>query len=153
MCIIMYNYNDIIIYIWNLESWYWWTYLQGSNGDADIENRFMDKSHLVKAMFFPVVMYGCESWSIKKAKHWIIDAFKLWCWRRLLRVPWTVRRIQPVRPKGNQSWICIGRTDAEAEAPILWPPDRKGWLIGEQHPNAGKVGSKKGQQRMKWLDR
>ena len=62
------------------------------------------KVHLVKAMVFPVVMYGCESWTIKKVGHQIIDAFELWCWRRLLRVPWTVRRSnQSVHPKGNQS--------------------------------------------------
>ena len=78
--------------------------------------------HLIKAMVFPVVMYGGESWIRKKAEHWRIDAFKLCCWRRLLRVPWTTRR-------SNQSvlkainWIFIGRT--EAAAPILWPPDVK----------------------------
>jgi len=58
---------------------------------------------LVKAMVFPVVMYGCESWTIKKTEHQRIDAFELWCWRRLLRVPWTAKEIQPVHPKGNQS--------------------------------------------------
>ena len=169
------------------------------------------KVHLVKAMVFPVVMYGCESWTIKKAEHWRIDAFELWCWRRLLKVPWSAIRSNPlqysclenpmdggawkavvhavaegrmrlsiftftfhlhalekemaahsgvlawripgtgepggllsvgshrvgndwsdlaavavvVHPKGNQSWIFIGRTDAEAETPILWPPDVK----------------------------
>ena len=67
------------------------------------------KVHLVKAMNFPVVMYGCESWTIKKAEHQRIDAFDLWCWRRLLRVPWTCKEIKPVHPKGNQSWILIGR--------------------------------------------
>ena len=72
------------------------------------------KVRLVKAMVFPVVMYGCESWTIKKAEHQRIDAFKLWCWRRLLRVPWTARRSK-VHPKGNQSWVFIGRTDVEAE--------------------------------------
>ena len=72
---------------------------------------------IVKAMVFPVVMYGCESWTITKAEHQRTDAFKLWCWRRLLRVPWT-KEIKPVNPKGNQPWIFIGRTDAEAEAPI-----------------------------------
>ena len=83
---------------------------------------------LINAMLFPVVMYGCESWTIKKANHPRTDAFELWCWRRLLRVPWTARRskeIQPVHPKGDQSWVFIGRTDVEAEAPILWPPDVK----------------------------
>ena len=59
--------------------------------------------HLVKAMVFPVVLYGCDSWTIKKAEHQKIDAFELWCWRRLLRVPWTARQIKPVNPKGNQS--------------------------------------------------
>ena len=90
------------------------------------------KVHLIKATVFPVVMHGCESWTIKKVEHWRIDAFELWCWRRLLRVPWTARRstlaVHPrksVLPKGNQSWILIGRTDTEAEAPILWPPDVK----------------------------
>ena len=81
--------------------------------------------HLVKAMVFPEVMYGCDSWSIKKAKHQRIDAFELWCWRRLLRVPLDCKEIQPVHPKGNQSCIFIGRTNVEAETPILWPPDAK----------------------------
>ena len=72
---------------------------------------------IVKAMVFPVVMYGCESWTITKAEHQRTDAFKLWCWRRLLRVPWT-KEIKPVNPKGNQPWIFIGSTEAEAEAPI-----------------------------------
>ena len=77
---------------------------------------------LVKAMVFPVVMYGCESWIVKKAECQRIDVFELWCWRRLLRVPW-FREVQPVIPKRDQSWVFIGRTDAEAETPILWPPD------------------------------
>ena len=82
------------------------------------------KVHLVKAMVFPVVMYGCETWTIKKAERQRTDAFEVWCWRRLLRVPWTARR-------SNQSILkeiipeYIGRTDAKAEAPILWPPDTK----------------------------
>ena len=80
------------------------------------------KVHLVKAMVFPLVMYRCESWTIKKAEYQRIDAFELWCWRRLLRVPWLdCKEIQPVLPKGDQSWVFIGRTDAEAETPILWP--------------------------------
>ena len=74
---------------------------------------------LVKAMVFPVVMYGCESWTMKKAEHQRIDAFELWCWRRLLRVPWDFKEIQPVHPKGDQSRLFIRRTDAET--PILWP--------------------------------
>ena len=88
-----------------------------------------------KAMFFSVVMYGCESWTIKKAECRRIDAFELWCWRRLLRGPLDCKEIKPVNPKGNQSWIFIGRTDAEA--PVLWPPDGKNWLTGKD-PDAGK---------------
>ena len=78
----------------------------------------------------------------------------MWCWRRLLRVPWTAKEIQPVRPKGDQSWIFIGRTDAEAETPVLWPPDVKNWLIWKD-PDAGKNWGQKesrGWQRMRWLD-
>ena len=84
----------------------------------------LTKVHLVKAMVFPVVMYGCESWTIKKAEGRRIDAFELWCWRRLLRVPWTARRSNQFILK-DQSWVFIGRTDFEAETPILWPPDVK----------------------------
>ena len=69
---------------------------------------------LVKAMVFPVVMYGCESWTVKKAECQRIDASELWCWRRLLS-PLDCKEIQPVHPKGDQSWVFIGRTDAEAE--------------------------------------
>ena len=100
------------------------------------------KVRLVKAMVFPVVMYGCESWTVKKAEHWRIDAFELWCWRRFVRVPWAAKRssqsiLKEINPEGNQSWIFIGRTDAEVEPPILWPPDVKNWLIGKD-PDAGK---------------
>ena len=95
------------------------------------------KVRLVKAMVFPVVMYGYESWTIKKAEHRRIDSFELWYWRRLLRFPLDCKEIQPVHPKGNKSWIFTGRTDAEAEAPILWPPDMKNWFIGKD-PAAGK---------------
>ena len=96
------------------------------------------KVHLVQAMVFPVVMYECESWTIKKAECWRIDAFEVWCWRRLLRVLWTARRSsQSISQSVNQSWIFIGRTDAEAETPILWTPDAKRWLIWED-PDVGK---------------
>ena len=81
-------------------------------------------------------MYGCESWTIKKAECWRIDAFELWCWRRLLRVPWTTRRSNQSILK-DQSWVFIGRTDVEAETPLLWPPDEKSWLIGKDS-EAGK---------------
>ena len=92
------------------------------------------KVHLVKATVFPVVVYRCESWIIKKAEGQRIDAFELWCWRRLSRVQARsnledlCKEIQPVHPKANQSWIFPGRTDAEAKAPILWPPDAKSWV-------------------------
>ena len=82
-------------------------------------------------------MYGCASWTIKKAERQRIDAFELWCWRRLLKSPLDSNEIKPVNPKGNQSWIFIGRTDAEAEAPILWPPDVKNWLFAKD-PDVGK---------------
>ena len=81
------------------------------------------KVHLVKAMGFPVVMYGCESWTVKKAEHQRIEAFELWCWRRLLRVSWTARRSNQSILKKSTLNICQ-RTDV-AEAPILWPPDMK----------------------------
>ena len=64
---------------------------------------------LVKAMLFPVGMYGCESWTVKKAERRRIDAFELWCWRRLLRVPWTAREIQPVHSEGDQPWVFFGK--------------------------------------------
>ena len=100
-----------------------------TNLDSILKSRDLTlptKVRLVKAMIFPVVMYGCESWTVKKAECQRIDAFELWCWRRLLRVPWTARRSnQPVHPKGDQSWVFIGRTDVEAETPIFWPPDAK----------------------------
>ena len=96
---------------------------------------------IIKAMVFSVVMYGCESWTIKKAEHWRIDCFELWCWRRL-ESPLDCKEIQPVHPKGNQSWIFIGRTDAEAETPILMKlqhttADVKSSLIGKD-PDTGK---------------
>ena len=90
----------------------------------------------LKLWFLPVVMYGCESWTIKKAEHRRIDAFEPWCLRRVLRVPWTARRSNQ-SIKGNQFWVFIGRTVAKAEAPTLWPPDVKNWLIGKD-PDAGK---------------
>ena len=80
-----------------------------------IENRYSNRVRLVKALVFPVVMYGCESWTVKKAECQRIDAFELWCWRS----PLGCKEIQPVHCKGNQSWIFAGRTDAKAETPIL----------------------------------
>ena len=94
--------------------------------------------HLVKAMVFPVVMYGCESWTIKKAECQRIYVFELWCYvkfknkiklkkkkKKTLESPLDCKEIQPVHPKGDQSWVFIARIDVEAEAPILWPPDAK----------------------------
>ena len=93
------------------------------------------KVHLVKAMIFPVVMYGCESWTVKKAEHQRIDAFELWCWRRLLRVPWTARRPNQSILKEINPEYSFGRT--ETKAPIHWPPDAKNWVTGKD-PDAGK---------------
>ena len=102
------------------------------------------KVRLVKAMVFPVVMYGYESWTVKKAECRRIDAFELWCWRRLLRVPWTARG-------SNQSILTefTGRTDVEAETPVLWPPHVKSCLIGKDSDagrdwGAGGEGDDKG---------
>ena len=83
------------------------------------------KVHLVKAMVYPVVMYGCESWTIKQDERWRIDAFELWCWRRLLRVPWTARRsnqsiLQEISPKYLLEGLML-----KLNLPILWPPDVK----------------------------
>ena len=83
------------------------------------------KVRLVKAMVFPVVMYGCESWTVKKAERRRMDAFELWCWRRLLRVPWTARRSNQSILKEDQPWVFFGRNDAKAETPVLWPPHAK----------------------------
>ena len=97
-----------------------------TNLDSILKSRditLSTKVHLVNAMVLPVVMYGCESWSVKKAECQRLDAFELWCWRRLLRVPGTARRSS--QSKGDQSWVFIGRTDAKAETPILWPPYAK----------------------------
>ena len=107
--------------------------------------------HLVKVMVFPVVKYVCESWNIKKAECQRIDAFELWCWKTLESC--LDCKIQPVNPKGNQFWIFIGRTVAEAEDPILWPPDAKNWLIGK-NLMLGKIEDRRrrGRQRMRWLD-
>ena len=93
----------------------------------------LEKPTPISSMLFPVAMYRCKSWTIKKDEHRRTDAFELWCWRS----PLDCKEIQIVHPKGNQSWIFIGRTDAEAETPVLWPPDSKNWLIGKD-PDAGK---------------
>ena len=98
-------------------------------------------------------MYGFESWTITKAEHWRIDAFELWCWRRLLRVPLDCKKIKPVHLQGNQLWIFIGRTDAEAETPILGHLMRRANSL-EKTLMLGKIegGRRRGWQRMRWLD-
>ena len=93
------------------------------------------KFRLVKAVVFPIVMYGCENSTIKKPESQRIDAFVVLV--KTLESPLDCKEMQEVHPKGNQPWIFIGRTDAEAETPILWPPDVKNWLIGKD-PDAGK---------------
>ena len=107
----------------------------------------LTKVRLVKAMVFPVVMYGCVSWTVKKAERWKIYAFELWCWRKLLRVPWTARR-------SKQSILKkIGRTDAESETPILLPPHAKSWLVGKDPEAQSDWGwRRRGWQRIRWLD-
>ena len=98
-----------------------------TNLDSILESRDITlptKVRLVKAMVFPVVMYGCETWTVKKSERLRIDAFELWCWRRLLS-PLDCKEIQPIHPKGDQSWVFIGRTDVETETLIFWPPDGK----------------------------
>ena len=120
-----------------------------TNLDSKLKSRDITlptKVCLVKAMVFPVVMYGCESWTIKKAEHQRTDASKLWCWRRLLRVPWTARR-------SNQSILKEINPEYSLEAPLLWPPDTKRWLSGKD-PDAGKDEKQKEKrgQRLRCLD-
>ena len=113
-----------------------------TNLDSILKNKDITlptKVHLVKTMVFPVVMYGCESWTIKSNFFWTP---KNWCFctillEKTLESPLDYKEIQPVHPKGNQSWVFIGKTDVEAETPILWPPDAKSWLTGKA-PDAGK---------------
>ena len=99
-----------------------------TNLDSILKSRditLSTKVCLVKAMFFSVVMYGCESWTIKKAECRRIDPFELWYWRRLLRVPCTAGRSNQSILKEISPEYYIARTDTEAETPILWPPDAK----------------------------
>ena len=117
-----------------------------TNLDSVLKSRditLLTKVRLIKAMVFPVVVYGCERWTIKKAGCRRIDDFELWCW--------TTRRSN-LNPKGNHSWIFIGRTDAEAGTPILWPPDAKRWLIWKTLMVRKIEGRRRKRQRMRWLD-
>ena len=110
-----------------------------TNPDSILKSRDITlptKVYIVKAMVFPVVMYGCESWT-KKTKCWRIDAFELWCWRRLLRVAWTARRsnqsiLKEISPEYSLEGLML-----KLKLPILWPPNAKNWLIGKD-PDAGK---------------
>ena len=122
-----------------------------TNLDSILKSRGIASStkvHIVKAMVFPVLMYGYESWTIKKAENQRTDALELWCWRRLLRVPWTARR-------SNQSILkeINPECSLETETPILWTPDVKNWLTGKDS-DAGKDWrqEERGRQRIRWLD-
>ena len=103
-------------------------------------------------MVFPVVMYGCESWTMEswEPKNWCFWTVVL---EKTLEISLDGKEIQPVHPKGNQSWIFIGRTDVEAETPILWPPDLKSWLI-RKALMLGKIEGRRrrGPQKMRWLN-
>ena len=126
-----------------------------TNLDSTLKSRDVTlptKIRLVKAMVFPVLMYGCESWTVKKTEHRKMDAFELWCWRTL-ESPMNCREIQPVHPEGDQSWVFIGRTDAEAELQYF------GFLMRrvdslEKTLMLGGIGGRRrrGWQRMRWLD-
>ena len=107
------------------------------------------KVRLVKAVVFPVVMYGCENWIVKKAEHWRTDAFELWFWT--LESPLDCKEIQPVHSE-DQPWYFFGRNDAKAESPVLWPPHTKSWLIGKDMLRGIGDRRRRGRQRMRWLD-
>ena len=112
-----------------------------TNLDSILKIRDITLETKVKAMVFPVVMYGCENWTIKKAEHGRIDAFELWCWTFESHLD--CKEIQPVHTKGDQSWVFIGRTDVEAETPKLWPPDANRPRCWERL-NAGGEGDDRG---------
>ena len=126
-----------------------------TNLDSILKNRDITlptKVRPVKAMVFPVVMYGCESWTVKKAEHRRIDGFEMWCWRRLLRVPWTARRSNQSILK-DQPWDFFGRNDAKAETPLLWTPHVKSDSLEKTLILGGIEGRRRrGRQRMRWLD-
>ena len=111
-----------------------------TNLDSILKSRnitLSTKIRLIKAMIFPIVMYGCESWTYKES--WAPKNLCFWTvvFEKILESPLDCKEIQPVHPKGDQYWIFIGRTDAEAETPILWPSDAKNWIIGND-PDAMK---------------
>ena len=121
-----------------------------TNLDSVLKSRditLLTKVHLAKAMVFPVVMYGCESWTIKNAECQRTDDWCVWIavLEETLESPLDRKEIQLVHPKGNLPWKFSGRTDAEGETPILWPPDEKSWLIGK-HSDAGKDWAQEGKE-------
>ena len=127
-----------------------------TNQDSILKSRDITlptKVRLVKAMVFPVVMYGCESWTVKKAEHRRIDGFELWCWRRLLRVPWTARRSQPVHSEGDQPWDFFGRNDVKLKLQYFGHLMRRVDSL-EKTLMLGGIGGRrrKGRQRVRWLD-
>ena len=132
------TWNSVIFYFWGLHGDFSHEVKRGlllgrkdmTNLDSILKSRELALStniHLVKAMVFPVVMYGCQSWTVKKAESWRIDAFELWHWRRLLKVPWTPRRSNQSILK-EISPVYFGRNDAKAETPVLCPPLAKNLL-------------------------
>ena len=122
-----------------------------TNLDRVLKNRDITlptKVCIVKAIVFPAVTYRCENWSVKKAE---LQCFWTVVLEKTLESPLSTKEIKPVKPKGNQPWILTGRNDAEAEAPILWQPDVKSWLM-EKTLMLGKIeGRKRGQKRLRWL--
>ena len=127
-----------------------------TNQDSILKSRDITlptKVHLVKVVVFPVVMYGCESWTVKKAEHRRIDGFELWCWRRLLRVPWTARRSQPVHSEGDQPWDFFGRNDVNLKLQYFGHLMRRVDSL-EKTLMLGGIGGRrrKGRQRVRWLD-
>ena len=127
-----------------------------TNLDSILKSRditLLTKVHLVKAMVFPVVMYGCESWTVKKAECWRIDAFELWCWRRLLRVPWTARRsnqsiLKEISPEYSLEGLML-KLKLQYLGHLMWRADSS-----EKTLMLGGIGFRRrwGRQRMRWLD-
>ena len=127
------------------------TYLDGILKSRD--TTLPTKVHLVKAMVFPVVMYGCENWTIKKAEHWRIDAFELWCWRRLLRVSWSARRsnksiLKEISPEYSLEGLML-KMKLQNFGHLMWRTDslEKTLMLGKIEGR-----KKRGRQRMRWLD-
>ena len=127
-----------------------------TNLDSILKSRNITMSakvHLVKAMVFPVVMYGCESWTIRKAEHWRIDAFELWCWRRLLRVPWMARRsnqsiLKEISPEYSLEGLML-KLKLQSSGHLMWRVDsfEKTLMLGKIEGRR-----RRGRQRMRWLD-